>query len=128
LVVVTAMLVASSVLAAAQPVAAGCGVNITYVNNLNNQITVDLTKSKVRVRLTTFPITTWGTWARYDNNHTWLNVNANSQLQRSYTLTLGCSSNRQYKFYVDKGPNNVTIYKPSSTGVTTSNNITVTIN
>ncbi|HUP82846.1 MAG TPA: hypothetical protein VM284_01500, partial [Candidatus Limnocylindria bacterium] len=73
---VTALLVASSIIATVQPVAAGCGVNITYVNNRNNQITVDLTQSKVRVRLSTFPITTWGTWTRYDSAHTWLNIPA----------------------------------------------------
>ncbi len=126
--IVTGLLVAASVIATVQPVAAGCGINITYVNNRNNQVTIDLVKSKVRVRTSTFPITTWGLWTRYDKNNSYLNIPANATRQRSHTLTFGCSSNRQYKFYVDKGPNDVWIYKPSSTGVTTNNNITVTIN
>ena len=124
----TVMLVGSGLITAAQPVAAGCGINITYVNNRNNQFTVDLVKSKVRIRTSTWPVTTYGLWARYDKNNSFLNVPAYGQRQRAYTLTFSCTKKRQFKFYIDKGSNYVWIYKPSTTGVTTSNNITVTVN
>ena len=122
------MVVGSGLIKAVQPVAAGCGIKITYVNNRSNQITVDLVKSKVRIRLTSTPFVTYGTWARDDKSNSVLNVPANSQRQRAYTLTFSCTKKRQFKFYIDKGSNYVWIYKPSTTGVTTSNNITVTVN
>jgi hypothetical protein len=124
----TMVLIATGLVTAVQPVAAGCGINIKYVNNRNNQITVDLVKSKVRIRLTTWPTTTYGTWARYDKNNSFLNIPANKTVQKAHTLTFSCTKKRQFKFYIDKGSSNVWIYKPSTTGVTTANTITVTIN
>lgn len=124
----TMVLIATGLITAVQPVAAGCGINIKYVNNRKNQITVDLVKSKVRIRLTSTPFVTYGTWARYDKTKSFLNVGAKKTVQKPYTLTFSCTKKRQFKFYIDKGSTDVWIYKPSTTGVTTANTITVTIN
>jgi len=53
---------------------------------------------------------------------------ANSQKTRTYQLGFKCSYPRRYRFTVLNGGNPKTVSKPSSTGQTTSVNLTVTIN
>jgi hypothetical protein len=126
--VATATLAGTLAVTGASPVFAGCAINVHYVNTADKTATIDLLKSKVRIRISTVPVVVYGTWARIDPNNSQLKIKPNFDKSRVYTLDLGCSKNRQYKFFVNNGTNDSVIYKPSATGVTKSTNLTVTIN
>jgi hypothetical protein len=118
---VAALLVALSVFGTAQPVAAGCAINVTYVNKDATIAKVDQVNSKVKSK----QAGVWGLWTKLGT--TTLSVPAHGSKVKTYNLALGCGVSRRYKFVVKNGGNTKTIYKPSATGSTTAINITVNI-
>ena len=117
-----ALLVAASVAGAAQPVAAGCGVNVTFVNRENVTAKVDERESKSKVA----PVIQGINWWKKLGDGT-VSVPANGQRTRAYTTSFGCDIPKRYKFLVKSGGNSKTIYKPNEDGFTLNRNITVTI-
>ena len=117
-----AILVATSIAGAAQPVAAGCGINVTFVNRENVTAKVDERESKSKAVAVVFG-TNW--WKKLGDGT--ISVPANGQKTRAYTTSFGCDIPKRYKFLVKSSGNSKTIYKPNEDGFTSKRNITVTI-
>lgn len=118
-----ALLIAVGVLGSAQPVAAGCSVNVKFVNRESTQSKVDEHESKSKAANPFFLMIS--TWKRLGD--TTINVPANGEKTRTYKTDFSCSWPKRFKFLVKNGGSTKTIYKPSSTGWTSSQSLTVTI-
>ena len=118
-----ALLVAVTALGAAQPVAAGCSVNVKFVNREATQSKVDEHESKSKAVNPFFFLIS--AWKRLGDKT--INVPANGEKTRTYKTDFSCSWPKRFKFVVKNGGSTKTIYKPSSTGYTSSQSLTVTI-
>jgi hypothetical protein len=117
-----AVLVAASLAGAAQPVAAGCTINVTYVNLENTRSKVDERESKSKIAPLFFGTSTW---KRLGTDT--INVPANSERTRAYKLDFGCDVPKRYKFFLKNGGNTKVVYKPSEDDFTSKRNIRVRI-
>jgi hypothetical protein len=117
-------LLTASLALSTQPALAGCSINVNFVNKDSKEATVHIDdatgKSQVKIK--------GGWWAVLPgfNNYS---IPANGHWRLDFTLDFGCSKQRRYRFLVgEHGEGTKTIYKPSSTGWTTTINLTVNIN
>jgi len=117
-----AMLVVASLAGAAQPVAAGCTVNVTYVNMEDTQSKVDERESKSKIIPVVYGISTW---KRLGDGT--INVPANGERTRAYKLDFGCDIPRRYKFFLKNGGNTKMVYKPNEDSFTDNINLRVRI-
>jgi hypothetical protein len=109
-------------LSAVEPVAAGCSINVKFVNNDPDKAYIYTYNARSKIR---------GGWWK-DLNGPYLEIPANSQKSHTFELSLGCNHDRRYKFPVNETigarVNTVWYYKPSATGYTRSTSLTVKIN
>lgn len=117
-----ALLVAVSVVGTAQPVAAGCSINVTYVNHEATVSKVDERKSKSKVPPVFLGVSTW---KRLGDKT--ISIPANGRKTRTYNLDFACDWPKRYKFLLKNGGSSKTVYKPSSDGYTSKIDLTVKI-
>ena len=104
--------------------ASGCTVSITFNNNSNDYRAVEFKKSEVKIQ---------GGWfadlGKANNGNTWTgDLRPGDSVTRSFDLTFGCGSNRQYRFAVENLSHSPwDQFYPSSSTWTTSTSFTVNI-
>ena len=104
----------------AQPALAGCVIEVTYVNDFNEDIQTNPYWSEGKIQ--------GGVYKRLKSSSVWITIPAYGQKVRSYTLDFGCNHDRRYKFHMTWRGNPSYKYKPSANGWTRNTSITVTFN
>jgi hypothetical protein len=87
--------------AVSQSASAGCGATVEAHNVTSSTATVDWHDSQVRIR-TNVPFIGWvaGSWASLDTGSS--NVAAGATATKATTLTFSCSTQRQYRLFVEQ--------------------------
>jgi hypothetical protein len=119
-IVAASALAATGVIGAvSQSASAGCGVSITVDNDLDREVTVNWSLSKVKISAFGVP----ATWARLGNYSTTVDPQSadtdSDEETRAFNLGFGCNLDRRYKIYVsDSSGGSFWEYEPSETGWT----------